>query len=114
MEKMKFEKAIEKLEKIVEELESGDLSLDDALSKYEEGIALSKFCSKRLNEADKKIEILMKKSDGQFETEPFLAEDEHVQKKEKQKVKDSNSKGKARGKRKISLEDKDNEDLLFS
>lgn len=64
----KFEEALEKLEKIVEDLESGDLSLEDSMKRYEEGIRLSKLCSKRLEEAKKKIELLLKSDDGKFLT----------------------------------------------
>jgi len=70
---MKFEKALEKLEKIVSDLETGQLSLDDSLKKYEEGIKLSRLCSKNLEEAQSKIEILMKKANGSLEKEPFEA-----------------------------------------
>lgn len=63
-EEIQFEKALEKLEKIVEALESGELSLDDALKKYEEGVKLSRACSKKLNETEKKIEILTRSLNG--------------------------------------------------
>ncbi|MDO8536197.1 MAG: exodeoxyribonuclease VII small subunit [Candidatus Omnitrophota bacterium] len=71
MAEIKFEDALEKLEKIVDLLEDGSLSLDDALGKYEEGIKLSKLCAKRLELAKKKIEILMKSEDGSVELKPF-------------------------------------------
>ena len=71
MAEMKFEEALKKLEKIVDDLESGNLALDDALSKYEEGIKLSKMCAKKLEVAKKKVEILMKSEDGSFELKPF-------------------------------------------
>jgi len=56
---LKFEEALKKLEKIVEDLEKGDLSLDEALKKYQEGIELSRLCSQRLENAKKKIDILV-------------------------------------------------------
>ena len=56
----KFEKSLEKLEKIVERLENGDLSLEDSIQSFEEGMKLAKTCETRLTEAQKKIEILMK------------------------------------------------------
>ena len=59
MAEMKFEEALKRLEKIVEELEDGSLSLDDSLDKYEEGIKLSKACAKKLEVARKKVEILL-------------------------------------------------------
>jgi exodeoxyribonuclease VII small subunit len=67
MAEIKFEETLKKLEKIVEELESGDLSLDEALKKYQEGLELSRFCSQRLETAKKKIEILTKNKKGDFE-----------------------------------------------
>lgn len=63
MAEMKFEEALKKLEKIVEELESGKLPLDDSLKKYEEGVKLSRFCHKTLQSAQKKIELLTKKGE---------------------------------------------------
>jgi exodeoxyribonuclease VII small subunit len=68
---MKFEEALKRLEKIVDELESGDLSLDDALEKYEEGVKLSRLCEKKLEAAKKKVEILIKAEDGSAELKPF-------------------------------------------
>ena len=58
MPEVKFEDALKKLEKIVEELEAGDLSLDEALKKYQDGIELSRLCAQRLEGAKKKIEVL--------------------------------------------------------
>lgn len=71
MAEMKFEEALKRLEKIVEGLEAGDLSLDDALEKYEEGIKLSKLCAKKLELAKKKVELLVKSEDGSVELKPF-------------------------------------------
>lgn len=71
MAEMKFEEALKKLEKIVEELEDGSISLDEALEKYEEGIRLSKMCAKKLEAAKKKVEILLKSEDGSVELKPF-------------------------------------------
>ncbi|MDP2943388.1 MAG: exodeoxyribonuclease VII small subunit [Candidatus Omnitrophota bacterium] len=68
---MKFEDALKKLEKIVADLESGDLSLDDSLKKYEEGVKLAQFCSKKLESARKKVEILVKSGSGKLETRPY-------------------------------------------
>jgi len=67
MAETKFEDAIKKLENIVEELEKGQLSLDEALKKYQEGIELSRVCSQRLESAKKKIDILSKNKKGDFE-----------------------------------------------
>ena len=71
MVEMKFEDALKKLEKIVGDLEGGNLSLDDALDKYEEGIKLSKMCAKKLEVAKKKVEILLKSEDGSVGLKPF-------------------------------------------
>jgi len=74
MAEMKFEDAIEKLEKIVTELEEGGLPLEKSLKKFEEGIRLSRFCSKKLKEAERKIELLTKTPEGELETKPFEPE----------------------------------------
>jgi exodeoxyribonuclease VII small subunit len=71
MSSEKFEAAIKKLEAIVEELESGKLSLDATLKQYEEGVKLAALCTSILNKAEQKIEILSKKEDGQIELESF-------------------------------------------
>jgi exodeoxyribonuclease VII small subunit len=71
MAEMKFEEGLKKLEKIVSDLEDGNLSLDDALGKYEEGIKLSKICAKKLEVARKKVEILLKSEDGSVELKEF-------------------------------------------
>lgn len=65
-----FEEQMEQLEKIVEELEKGELSLEDSVSKFEEGIKISKQCNKTLEEAEKKITILVSK-DGEMKEENF-------------------------------------------
>ena len=72
--KKSFEESIEDLEKIVSELENGDLNLDDSLSKFEEGIKISKECNKILEEAQKKITILLNK-DGEIKEEDFTEEE---------------------------------------
>lgn len=63
MAKSNFENNMEDLEKIVFELEKGDLNLDDSISKFEQGIKLSKECNKILEDAEKKITILLEKND---------------------------------------------------
>ncbi len=75
MAEMNFEEALKKLEKIVEELESGKLSLDDSLKKYEEGVKLSRFCHKTLKDAQKKIQVLTKKGQG-WELKSFAQAEE--------------------------------------
>jgi exodeoxyribonuclease VII small subunit len=71
MPKEKFEDALNKLEKIVSKLEEGDLPLDESLKLFEEGIRLSRFCNQKLDEAEKKVEILSKGKDGILKTRPF-------------------------------------------
>jgi exodeoxyribonuclease VII small subunit len=68
---MPFEKALERLDKIVQELESGDVKLEDALKKYEEGVKLVRLCQGRLGQAEKKIEVLSRSLDGDLTKEPF-------------------------------------------
>jgi exodeoxyribonuclease VII small subunit len=71
MAELNFEKALERLEKIVSELEGGELSLDEALRRYEEGIRLVQICSKKLDAAQKKVELLTKTPGGKFQLKPF-------------------------------------------
>lgn len=67
---LNFEETMENLEKIVQELEKGDLNLDDSISKFEEGMKLSKNANKYLEEAEKKITILVNDGEGNItETE---------------------------------------------
>lgn len=63
MQDLTFEQALEKLEVIVEELEKGNLSLDDALMRYEEGVRLSRFCSNKLKEVEGRIEMIVKEGE---------------------------------------------------
>ena len=70
-----FEVAMERLEKIVEEMESGNLDLETMIARFEEGQKLIKFCSTKLNEIEKRVEILVKKGD-EFVAEPFEPSDE--------------------------------------
>jgi exodeoxyribonuclease VII small subunit len=77
MSEIKFEKAMSRLEKIVEELERGDLDIDKSLEIFEEGIKMSRLCSKKLNEAEAKIEKLTKDKKGELITELFPAENEN-------------------------------------
>ena len=66
-EKKRFEEALDELEKVVERLESGELSLEDSLAAFEEGIGLVKFCNQKLTEVEKKIELLVKDKDGKLQ-----------------------------------------------
>ncbi len=73
-EKIGFEKAMERLDKIVGEMESGSLTLEEMISRFEEGQSLIKFCGEKLNEVEKKVEMLVKKGD-EITTEAFGGED---------------------------------------
>lgn len=72
---MKFESALGKLEEIVDKLESGDIGLDESLKLYEEGMKLLKFCTAKLDEVEKKIEILVKDKNGKVYTKSFKDEE---------------------------------------
>jgi len=67
----KFESALEELEQVVEQLESGELSLEDSLSAFEKGIGLVRFCNQKLNEVEKKIEMLVKDKEGKLQLKPL-------------------------------------------
>ena len=67
---MKFEDALSRLDEIVEKMESGKMELEESLGLFEEGIKLVRFCSSKLEEAKKKVEILVKKGD-KLVPEPF-------------------------------------------
>ena len=75
MAKKTFEKAMQQLEQIVADLEAGDIPLDKALQKFEEGMALSKYCAERLDETEKKVSLLLADSRGQLEAHAFSEED---------------------------------------
>ena len=71
----KFETALKKLEEVVRRLEGGELSLDDSLKAFEEGVKLAGFCSGKLNEAEKRVELLLRQKDGTFTREKFRPEE---------------------------------------
>jgi exodeoxyribonuclease VII small subunit len=72
---MKFEDGLKRLEEIVSILDESQVSLDAALDLFKEGLLLTKDLSKRLDEIEKKVEILIKKEDGSVEKKPFLQEE---------------------------------------
>ena len=74
MAEKKFEDALSSLETIVEKLEGDDLSLEESLKAFEEGIRLFRLCNKKLNEAEKKVEILLRDTGGNEKIEPFDSE----------------------------------------
>ena len=65
MAKKTFEMAMKQLEQIVQDLETGDMPLEKAIKKFEEGIQISKYCSEKLDESEKRITLLMQDSDGE-------------------------------------------------
>jgi exodeoxyribonuclease VII small subunit len=71
-----YEAALEDIERIVEQLESGELSLEDSLAVFEKGVGLTKYCYQKLDEVEKKIEILTKDREGKLQLKSFAtAED---------------------------------------
>ena len=70
-----FEESLKKLEAIVEQLERGDLSLEDSLKLFEEGVGLSTACKQELDAAEGKVEMLIKQRDGSLKPAPFLNDD---------------------------------------
>jgi exodeoxyribonuclease VII small subunit len=69
-----FEEALKKLENIVHRIEEGQMSLDETLKAFEEGVKLARFCQSKLDEAQKKVEILMKDEKGNLRSRPFQEE----------------------------------------
>lgn len=74
MKEKNFEEAMERLRGIVEELERGDLSLEESLKKFEDGVKLSQFCLAKLDEAEKRIEVLARSEGGKLVTKEFQSE----------------------------------------
>lgn len=63
----KFEAALEELEGVVEQLETGDLELEESLAAFEKGVGLVKYCNQKLTEVEKKIEMLIKDKEGKYQ-----------------------------------------------
>jgi exodeoxyribonuclease VII small subunit len=74
-EKVDFEKSMEELEKIVSDLESGQLTLDESISAFEKGIELSKMCQKRLEAAEERVKKLLEKAGDEYDLELFEEEE---------------------------------------
>jgi exodeoxyribonuclease VII small subunit len=70
-----FEESLKKLEAIVDQLEKGDLSLEESIRLFEEGVGLSAACKKELEAAEGKVQMLVKQRDGSLKTEPFPGTD---------------------------------------
>lgn len=69
-----FEDSLKKLESLVDQLEKGDLSLEESLKLFEEGVGLSAACKKELDAAEGKVQMLIKQRDGSLKMEPFNTE----------------------------------------
>ena len=76
MAKDKFEDALKKLEELVKKMEAGEMSLEESLKSFEEGIRLVRFCERKLAEAERRVEILLKNSQGEITTAPFLDDEQ--------------------------------------
>lgn len=77
LKKPDFERSLARLEEVVRRLESPQLSLDEAMKLFEEGVGLSRECQKQLEEAEGRVEILLKKADGKLSAEAFEPEGEN-------------------------------------
>ena len=71
MENLTYEESMKELEQVVKDLESGELTLDESIKKFEKGMKLSKYCSSLLEDAEKKITVLIEKEDGEVVMEPL-------------------------------------------
>jgi len=72
-----FEDAIKRLETIVAKLETGETPLEESLKLFEEGMSLIRYCQRKLDEVEKKVELLIKNEQGEFETKPFSLGSNH-------------------------------------
>lgn len=71
-----FEEAMAELERVVARLESGDLTLEAALADFQRGIELVRYCTRKLDEAERKVELLVAGASGETETRPFATEED--------------------------------------
>lgn len=74
MSKEKFEESLERLEEIVRRMEAGEMTLEESLKAFEEGIKLSRLCAKKLDEADRRVELLLREEGGII-ARPFAGEE---------------------------------------
>ncbi len=74
MSKEKFEEALDKLEAIVRRMEAGEMTMEESLKAFEEGIKLARFCMKKLDEADRRVDLLLRQ-EGELVTKPFAGEE---------------------------------------
>ncbi|HHF42273.1 MAG: exodeoxyribonuclease VII small subunit [Candidatus Aminicenantes bacterium] len=86
MKNLSFEKALEELEKIVERLEGEELTLEESLRLFEEGVKLARFLREELEKAEKKVEILLKDEEGGLKPQPFDVAKRHEVSESKEEV----------------------------
>ncbi len=72
----KFETSLKKLEEVVKKLEGGELPLEESLKAFEEGVKHAAFCARKLEEAERRVELLLKQKDGSFVKEDFRIDEE--------------------------------------
>ena len=75
-DKTRFEDALRRLEGVVERLEEGEIPLEEALKLFEEGVKLSRLCHQKLDEVEKRIELLTRDAEGKIRTKPFDRDDD--------------------------------------
>lgn len=73
--RLSFEAALKRLEEVLEALEHGNLNLEDSLKAFEEGVNLVRFCHEKLDEVERRVELLLKDNAGRFFTKPFPEEE---------------------------------------
>jgi exodeoxyribonuclease VII small subunit len=93
MSEKSFEKSLTELEKIVEKMEAGGLSLNESLSLFEKGVKLARSLREELDKAEKKIAILLKNEKGEIKEEPFSLSDEDEEPDDSESEKNKNSGG---------------------
>lgn len=74
MENINFEESMKQLQEVVDKLEKGNLTLDESIEEFQKGIKLSKLCSKKLDDVEKKITVLVEEQNGEIKEEVFLTE----------------------------------------
>jgi exodeoxyribonuclease VII small subunit len=74
-EELSFEAALQRLEAVLDSLEHGDLPLEEAMRAFEEGVGLVRLCHQKLDEVEKRVELLLKDETGRFFTRPFPEEE---------------------------------------
>ncbi len=71
-----FEEGIKRVENIIEALQSGEVSLEESIKLYRDGVEILDYCSNKLNDAERQVKILQKSTEGQFKQEPFVEKSE--------------------------------------